>query len=145
MNNLISNINELVWGLPLILMLIITHIFLTFKLKFPQKNILLGLKLMLKPNNKKGISPFNSLMTVLAATLGTGNIIGVASAIIIGGIGSIFWIFISSIFAIATKYAETYLCLKYRKIKKSKLCNYTKYYGGTMYVLKDRIGSNLLR
>lgn len=75
---------------------------------------------------------------------GTGNIIGVSTAIIIGGVGSIFWIFISGIFAISTKYAETYLCMKYRKITKDKNVKYTKYYGGTMYVLRDRIGSKLL-
>lgn len=144
MVNIIEVVNKIVWGLPLILILIITHIYLTIKLKFPQKNTFLGLKLMLKPNKESGISSFNSLMTVLAATIGTGNIIGVASAITIGGIGSIFWIFVSSIFAIATKYSETYLCLKYRKIKKDKNCSYTKYYGGAMYVLKDRIGSRIL-
>ena len=75
---------------------------------------------------------------------GTGNIIGVSTAIILGGAGSIFWIFVSGVFAIATKYAETFLCMKYRKIKKEKNAKYTKYYGGTMYVLKDRIGSNIL-
>ena len=75
---------------------------------------------------------------------GTGNIIGVATAIILGGIGSIFWIFVSGVFAIATKYAETYLCMKYRKIKKEQNAEYTKYFGGTMYVLKNRIGSNIL-
>ena len=75
---------------------------------------------------------------------GTGNIIGVSAAIIIGGVGSIFWIFVSGIFAISTKYAETFLCMKYRKIKKEKNTKYTKYYGGTMYVLRDRIGNNIL-
>ncbi len=75
---------------------------------------------------------------------GTGNIIGVSTAIILGGVGSIFWIFISGVFAISTKYAETYICLKYRKIKKEKNAKYTKYYGGTMYVLRDRVGSKLL-
>lgn len=85
-----------------------------------------------KKNSKEGISSFKSLMAVLASTLGTGNIIGVAAAITIGGVGSIFWIFISGIFGIATKYAETYLVLKYRKKD-----NKDKYYGGTMYVLRD--------
>jgi AGCS family alanine or glycine:cation symporter len=78
---------------------------------------------------------------------GTGNIIGVSTAIILGGVGSVFWIFVSGVFAISTKYAETYLCMKYRKIKIEKVKNknnYTKYYGGTMYVLDNRIGSKLL-
>ncbi|MDD2376427.1 MAG: alanine:cation symporter family protein [Clostridia bacterium] len=67
-----------------------------------------------------------------------------SAAIIIGGVGSIFWVFVSGVFAIATKYAETFLCMKYRKIKKEKNTKYTKYYGGTMYVLRDRIGNNIL-
>ena len=118
-----------------------THIYLTFKLKFPQKYTFKGLKYMLKSdkeNTKEGISSFKSLMAVLASTLGTGNIIGVATAIIIGGVGSIFWIFISGIFAIATKYAETYLALKYRR-KDNK-----GFVGGAMYVLKYRLKSNSL-
>ena len=94
---------------------------------------------MFKPKvNSNGISSFKSLMTVLAATLGTGNIIGVASAIVIGGVGSIFWIFVSGIFAIATKYAETYLVLKYRKREGDS------YIGGTMYVLRERLGKKRL-
>lgn len=90
-----------------------------------------------KKNTSEGISSFKSLMAVLASTLGTGNIIGVATAITIGGAGSIFWIFISGIFAIATKYAETYIVLKYRKKDKDG-----KFYGGAMYVLKDRLKCN---
>ncbi len=91
-----------------------------------------------KKNSSDGISSFKSIMTVLAATLGTGNIIGVATAIIVGGIGSIFWIFLSGVFAIATKYAETYIVLKYRKKNKNG------YYGGAMYVLDERIGNKKL-
>lgn len=75
---------------------------------------------------------------------GTGNIIGVSTAIILGGVGSIFWIFVSGVFAISTKYAETYLCMKYRKVQNTKNSKYIKYYGGTMYVLRDRIGNKVL-
>lgn len=132
MIEIIAKIEEMIWSMPLVFLLMYTHIFFSVKLKWPQKYTLKGMKLMFKSNsNKKGISSFKSLMTVLAATLGTGNIIGVATAITIGGIGSIFWIFISGIFAIATKYAETYLVLKYRKNKNNS------FYGGAMYVLKD--------
>lgn len=144
LEGILLNIDRIVWGSPLVILLIFTHIFLTFKLNFPQKNVFKGLVLMFKPTNTKGISSFNSLMTVLAATIGTGNIIGVSTAILIGGVGSIFWMFISGVFAIATKYAETYLCMKYRKVKNDKKSNYTKYYGGTMYVLSERIGSKVL-
>ncbi|MDD2376428.1 MAG: hypothetical protein PHD15_03660 [Clostridia bacterium] len=69
MKDILSNIDKIVWGTPLIFSLIFTHIFLTFKLNFPQKNIFKGLRLMFKPSNTKGISSYNSLMTVLAATL----------------------------------------------------------------------------
>ena len=142
MADVILKLEELIWSMPLVLLLMFTHIFFTIKLKYPQKYTLKGLKLMFKPNikekNKKGVSSFKSLMTVLAATLGTGNIIGVASAIMLGGVGSIFWIFISGIFAIATKYAETYLVLKYRQENKEG------YFGGTMYVLKNILNKKVL-
>ena len=142
LSNIVFALEKLVWGVPLIVFLISIHIYLTFKLKFPQRNTFKGLKYIIsesdKSNSKEGISSFKSLMSVLAGTLGTGNIIGVASAIIIGGVGSIFWMFISGVFAIATKYAETFLVLKYRKRKNEK------YIGGAMYVLKERIGNKFL-
>lgn len=136
MSKVIYNVEEFLCGFPLVVILMFTHIFFTIKLKFPQRNILKGFKYMIKSDKKntnEGISSFKSLMAVLASTLGTGNIIGVGAAIVVGGIGSVFWIFISGIFAIATKYAETYIVLKYRKKKRSK------YYGGTMYVLSERL------
>lgn len=139
MANIIYNLENIICGFPLVILLMTSHIYFTFKLKFPQKYMIKGLKYMLKSskkNTKEGISSFKSLMAVLASTLGTGNIIGVATAITIGGIGSIFWIFMSGIFAIATKYAETYIVLKYRKKDKNG-----KYYGGAMYVLKDKLKS----
>ena len=140
MQEYIIYIEKLVWSVPLVVILMFTHIFLTYKLKFPQKYTFKGLKSMLSSNNKKGkgISSFKSLMTVLAATLGTGNIVGIATAITIGGVGSIFWVFVSGIFAIATKYAETYLVLKYRKKDENG------YYGGAMYVLREKLNFKLL-
>lgn len=137
MREVIFNLESLVCGIPLISILIITHIYFTLKLKFPQKYMLKGLKYMFfsdKKNSQNGISSFKSLMAVLASTLGTGNIIGVATAITIGGVGSILWIFISGVLGIATKYAETYIVLKYRKKDKNG-----KYYGGAMYVLRDKL------
>ena len=144
LKNIIINLQELVWSLPVIFLLIFTHLYFTIKLKFPQRGIIAGLKYMFKfkdekiESNSSGISSYKALMSVLAATLGTGNIIGIATAIAIGGIGSIFWIFVSGIIAIATKYAETYIVLKYRKKDKNG------YYGGTMYVLSERIDNKLL-
>lgn len=137
MKEIIFNIESIVCGVPLISFLMISHVYFTFKLKIPQKYMLKGLKYMFlsdKKNSKDGISSFKSLMAVLASTLGTGNIIGVATAISIGGVGSILWIFISGVFGIATKYAETYIVLKYRKKDKNG-----KYYGGAMYVLRDKL------
>ncbi|MCX8074023.1 MAG: amino acid carrier protein [Clostridia bacterium] len=141
MENIIFKIEALIWGLPLIALLMITHIYFTIKLKFPQKNLPKGIKNMLisdKKNSAEGISSFKSLMTILAGTLGTGNIIGVSTAVIIGGPGSIFWICISGLFAVSTKYAETYIALKYRKRTKKG------YVGGAMYILKDRLGNTKL-
>ena len=142
MENIIFKIEEIMWSYPLIIFLIFIHIFLSIKLKFPQKHIVYGLKNLF--NFKGEISSFSSMMTVLAAMLGTGNIVGVSTAIIVGGAGSVFWIFISGIFAIATKYAETYLCLKFRKKKIDKKNNKVKYYGGAMYVLEEKVGSKFL-
>lgn len=141
MEKMIFGIEKIVWSVPLVLLLVFTHTYFTIKLKFPQKFTFTGIKNMLKSdknNSDEGISSFKSVMSVLAATLGTGNIIGVATAILIGGVGSIFWIFVSGVLAIATKYAETYIVLKYRKRDKS--C----YYGGAMYVLDERVGNRKL-
>lgn len=142
MQDIIVRFENIVCGVPLVMLLMSTHIYFTFKLKFPQKYMIKALKLMLfsdKKNTKEGISSFKSLMSVLASTLGTGNIIGIGAAITIGGVGSIFWLFVSGLFAIATKYAETYIVLKYRKKDENK-----KYIGGAMYVLRDRLKSTIL-
>jgi AGCS family alanine or glycine:cation symporter len=142
MSEFIYNLENIICGVPLVVLLMYSHIYFTIKLKFPQKYTFEGLKYMIggdKKNTSEGISSFKSLMAVLASTLGTGNIIGVATAITIGGAGSIFWIFISGIFAIATKYAETYIVLKYRKKDK-----HGKFYGGAMYILRDRLKNKSL-
>lgn len=141
MENIIYFIEKILWSIPLVALLVFTHTYFTIKLKIPQRFTFKGIKDMLKSdksNTKEGISSFKSVMTVLAATLGTGNIVGVAAAIIIGGVGSIFWIFVSGVLAIATKYAETYIVLKYRKKDENG------YYGGAMYVLDKRIDNKKL-
>lgn len=137
MQQFIFNLEKYIWSLPFILFVMFTHIYFTFKLKFPQKYSISGIFLSLKSSSNEGISSFKVLMTILAATLGIGNIVGVATAIYIGGIGSVFWIFVSGFFAIATKYAETYLALENRKRVKDG------YVGGTMYVLRDRLNLKL--
>ena len=115
-HNIIGAINNVVWGWPMILLLVGTHIFLTFRLRFVQKYIFKALALAFKKDkNAPGdVSQFGALSTALAATLGTGNIVGVAMAIYLGGPGAIFWLWIAGFFGIATKYAEGLLAIKYR-------------------------------
>lgn len=132
---IISNINNYIWGYPFIILLTITSIYLSIKLSFPQTKILFAVKDLFKSKasgDKNKITSFKTLMTVLAGTLGTGNITGVALAIVIGGVGSLFWLFISGMLSMVISYAENLIVLKYRKKDKVK-----GYYGGTMYVLDE--------
>lgn len=133
-DNFILKINTILWSWPTIVSLIIVSIYLSIKLKFPQLKIAFEIKKILKPNRdtKNKITSFKALMSILAGTLGTGNITGIAAAITIGGIGSLFWMFVSGIFMIIISYAENYIVLKYRKHDKKR-----GYYGGTMYVLDE--------
>ena len=132
-DNAISAVNSVVWGWPMLALLLGTHIFLTFRLRFIQKYVFKALKLAVKKDkNAPGdVSPFGALSTALAATLGTGNIVGVAMAIYLGGPGAIFWLWITGLFGIATKYSEGLLAVKYRV----KTSNGTML-GGPMYALE---------
>ncbi len=129
----LSAINDIIWGWPMLILLVGAHIFLTFKLKFIQKYIFKALKLTItKDKGATGdVSQFGALSTALAATLGTGNIVGVAMAIYLGGPGAIFWLWVVGFFAIATKYAEGLLAVKYR-VKTSD----GTMLGGPMYALE---------
>ena len=136
-SNIIQQICNFVWGLPMIILLVGTHIFLTFRLKFPQRKILTAIKLsMTTDNGSKGdVSQFGALMTSLAATIGTGNIIGVATAVSLGGPGAIFWCWLTGLFGIATKYGEGLLAVKYRiKTPDGEMA------GGPMYALERGVG-----
>lgn len=136
--NIVEDINKLLWGRPFLILFIFTGLYFTFKLGFPQLKIILSLFKLRKnkgKDNKKSITPYKSLMTILAGTLGTGNITGVASCIIIGGVGSIFWLLVSGFIAIVISYCENYLVLKHRKHTKSR-----GYFGGAMYVLDEVLG-----
>ncbi len=120
--------NNIMWGPLMIVALCGTHLFFTFKTGFVQKYVFKGVvKSFSKENGKGDISVFGSLMTALSSTIGTGNIIGVGTAIVAGGPGAVFWTWIGGFFGIATKYAETLIAVKYRK----KLDDGT-YMGGTM-------------
>ena len=126
MTDIIYNINNFIWGWPFIGLLTIFSIYLSIKFRFPQIKICLAIKDLFKSNknsescSKDKITSFKSLMTVLAGTLGTGNITGVALALIVGGIGSLFWMFISGVLAIVISYAENLIVLKYRKKDKKR-------------------------
>jgi AGCS family alanine or glycine:cation symporter len=101
----IQSINQFLWSGPLLFLLMGTHLYFTMKLHFPQKNILKAIKLSVTPaSNKEGknLSVFATLSTTLAATLGTGNIIGVSTAVALGGPGAIFWCWITGILGMAT-------------------------------------------
>ncbi len=138
-DQLINSINGWLWGWPMIVALFGCHLFLTIRLKFPQRKIFTGIKLSIQPEKGASgdVSPFGSLMTALAATIGTGNIVGVATAIALGGPGAVLWCWMSGFFGIATKYAESLLAVKYRK--KDAEGNMQ---GGAMYVIEQGMGAN---
>lgn len=134
-------ISGIVWGWPMIVMLLGTHIFLTLRLKFPQRKIWTAIRLSVrKDKDATGeVSQFGALATSLAATIGTGNIIGVATAVSLGGPGAVFWCWLTGVFGIATKYGEGLLAIKYRvKTKNGRIL------GGPMYALQNGLGMRWL-
>ena len=136
-----EDISGIVWGWPMIILLLGTHIFLTFRLKFPQRKIVTAIKLSLKKDKGStgDVSQFGALATSLAATIGTGNIIGVATAVSLGGPGAVLWCWLTGVFGIATKYSEGLLAIKYRvKTKNGKML------GGPMYALEKGLGMKWL-
>ncbi len=140
-NEIIYKINTSIWGTPFIILLVITSIVLTVKLKFSLFDVLKCVFSRRKNEKAKSkrITNFNALTSVLAGTLGTGNITGIAVAIITGGVGSLFWMFVSGIVSIVISYAENYIVMMYRKKDKK-----AGYFGGTMYVLDDVLGKRKL-
>ncbi len=138
---LTEKIGNIVWGWPMIIMLLGTHIFLTIRLKFPQRKIFKAIKMSFaKDHDSDGdISQFGALTTSLAATIGTGNIIGVATAISLGGPGAVLWCWLTGVFGIATKYGEGLLAIKYRQ----KTRNGT-ILGGPMYALEKGLNCKWL-
>ena len=112
----IETVNNCLWGLPMILLLSGTHLFPTWKTGFIQRQIPLAIRLSLSRDKYSAgdISPFAALSTSLASTLGTGNIIGVGTAIALGGPGAVFWCWLTGVFGIATSYAESLIAIRYR-------------------------------
>ncbi|RBP45235.1 AGCS family alanine or glycine:cation symporter [Roseimicrobium gellanilyticum] len=137
----VSSFAGLLWGWPLIILLFGTHLFLTFRLGFIQRFIGRAIRLSVtKEEGAEGdVSNFGALVTALAATIGTGNIIGVAGAVAMGGPGAVLWMWLTGVFGIATKYTEALLAVKYRV----KLANGT-WAGGPMYVLERALGMKWL-
>ena len=131
----------LVWGVPLIVLLFGTHLFLTVRLGFIQRYIWRGIKLSLKRDaeGEGDVSQFGALTTALAATIGTGNIVGVAGAVAAGGPGAVLWMWLTGVFGIATKYAEAVLAVKYRIRQPDGT-----YAGGPMYALERGLGQKWL-
>ena len=131
--NIITAVDDAVWGWWLILLLLGTHVFMTFKTGFIQwKSITKGIKLSVTkdPDAEGEVSNFGALTTALAATIGTGNIVGVGTAVALGGPGAVLWCWLSGVFGIATKYAESLIAVKYRVKKKDG-----RMQGGAMYAL----------
>ncbi len=140
-NDILTDISGFLWGWPMIILLLGTHIYLTIILRFPQRKIFTAIRLSIKkdPNAKGDVSQFGSLSTALAATIGTGNIIGVGTAIALGGPGAVLWCWLTGVFGISTKYAEGLLAIKYRKTTpKGKMI------GGPMYALEYGLGMRWL-
>lgn len=139
LQEIIKAVSDFVWGPVMLVFLVGTGIFLTIRLNFlPWRNLGASLKRLFSKESRRtdngegDISPFSALMTALAATVGTGNIVGVATAMVMGGPGALVWMWISAAFGISTKYAECTLALKYRCVnEKGEMC------GGPMYTLQN--------
>ena len=140
-NEFFTVLNGYLWGWPMIVALLGTHIFLTVRLRFPQRKILTAIRLSV--SRDKGadgeVSQFGALATALAATIGTGNIVGVALAVSTGGPGAVFWCWLCGIFGIATKYGEGLLAVKYRVQAPDG-----RMLGGPMYALERGLGMKWL-
>jgi AGCS family alanine or glycine:cation symporter len=142
---LLGQLSDIVWGPPLLILLFGTHLFLTFRLRFIQRYTGTGIRLSLQRGSDgegKGagdVSQFGALTTALAATIGTGNIVGVATAVASGGPGAVLWMWLTGVFGMATKYSEALLAVKYRvRMPDGTMA------GGPMYALERGMGSRAL-
>ena len=137
LNEFFTELSGLLWGWPMIILLLGTHIYLTIRLRFPQRHLWTAIKLSVSRDKDAAgnVSQFGALATALAATIGTGNIVGVATAVALGGPGAVLWCWLTGLFGISTKYAEGLLAVKYRvKTKDGRLL------GGPMYALERGLG-----
>lgn len=147
LEEVLKNIDGIVWGPPLLILLVGTGIYFTFKLNFIQMfKLPLAIKYLFlndddkSDNEAKGeVSSFAALCTALSATIGTGNIVGVATAIATGGPGALFWMWVAAFFGMATKYAEGVLTIKYREVDENGEMS-----GGPMYYIEKGVGNKFL-
>ncbi len=132
-SDILNTVSNWAWGPPMLILLFGTHLFLTWRLRFIQKYIVHAIKLSFERGHEGegDVSHFGALTTALAATIGTGNIVGVATAIALGGPGAVLWMWLTGVFGIATKYAEALLSVKFRITTKNGSMA-----GGPMYVLE---------
>jgi len=136
---LVGDINGIVWGVPMLVLILGTGLFLTFGLAFmPMRRLGYGFRMLWRGRHATAegdITPFSALMTSLSATVGTGNIAGVATAIAMGGPGAVFWMWCTALVGMATKYAEAVLAVKYRETDEEG-----NHVGGPMYYIKNGLG-----
>lgn len=135
---ILASLNSFLWGGPLLVLLMGTHLYYSWHLHFPQRRLLKAIRLSVTPDGGR-ISAFAALSTTLAATLGTGNIIGVSTAVALGGPGAVFWCWLTGLFGMATSYAECYLSVLYKEKKTDGYC-----VGGPMYVLEKGVHNKFL-
>lgn len=141
MEKFLELLSGYLWGWPMIVLLIGTHIYLTVRLRFPQRHLLKAIRLSVKTDggSKGDVSQFGALATALAATIGTGNIIGVATAVAMGGPGAVLWCWLTGVFGMATKYSEGLLAIKYRKRQPDG-----SMLGGPMYAIESGLNMKWL-
>lgn len=141
LETLLTQIADLVWGIPLLVALFGTHLFLTFRLGVIQKHLPHAIRISFTRSHEGTgeISHFGALVTALAATIGTGNIVGVATAVAAGGPGAVLWMWLTGVFGIATKYGEALLSVKYRTVNEDGSVS-----GGPMYVIEKALGQKWL-
>lgn len=136
-NHFFAAVSSFLWGWPMIILLLGTHVFLTVRLRFPQRKLWTAIRLTFKRDTSStgDVSQYGALATALAATIGTGNIVGVATAVALGGPGAVLWCWLTGVFGIATKYAEGLLAIKYREQTADG-----RMLGGPMYALEKGLG-----
>src|SRR5262250_3217155 len=133
LEKLLGAISDVVWGPPLLILLFGTHVYLTIRLRVIQRYLGRAIRLSFArgAEGEGDVSHFGALTTALAATIGTGNIVGVSTAVAAGGPGAVLWMWLTGVFGIATKYSEAVLAIRYRvRMPQGTMA------GGPMYVLE---------